>query len=333
MNNEKMNLTDALNILHIDNLATIDLQSLKKRYHKLALQHHPDKNGNTIESKEHFQMIGEAHDLLKRELGELGVNELDENDNDQENESGYTFILTMFLKTLFKDVNYEIVLSILKDAVSVALFESINKEMCIHIYDFIIKYKNVLHISDEILEKVKRIILEKYKDVQIYILNPSLFDLFENNIYKLKVEDVIYYVPLWHNEIAFQKERKEDTNTINENNSSKDSKDSKNSKDNKNSKDSEIIVKCIPELPDNVEIDENNNLIISITIPLTLSLFFEKKYLVYIEKYMFEIPMVKLSCIIDQIYVLKGQGISQILEKDVFDISKKSDLIFRIKFI
>ena len=97
--------------------------------------------------------------------------------------------------------------------------------------------------------------------------------------------------------------------------------------------DNEIIVKCIPELPDNVEIDENNNLIISITIPLTLSLFFDKKYLIYIEKYMFEIPMIKLSCTIDKIYVLKWQGISQILEKDVFDISKKSDIIVRIKFI
>ena len=316
MNNEKMNLADALNILHVDNLTTIDLQSLKKKYHKLALQHHPDKNGNTIESKEHFQKIGEAYDLLKREIG---VNELDENDNDQETDRGYMFILTLFLKTLFKDVNYEIVLSILKDAVSVALFESINKEMCIYIYDFIIKYKTILHISDETLEKVKQIILEKYKDVQIFILNPSLFDLFENNIYKLKVEDVIYYVPLWHNEIVFQKEK-----SINE---------SMNEHNSKDSKDNEIIVKCIPELPDNVEIDENNNLIISITIPLTPSLFFDKIYLVYIEKYTFEIPMAKLSCIIDQIYVLKGQGISQIFEKDVFDISKKSDIIFRIKFI
>ena len=307
-----MNINDALNILHVDNLTNIDLQSLKKKYHKLALQHHPDKNGNTIESKEHFQKIGEAYDLLKREIG---INEPDENDNDQETDLGYMFILTLFLKTLFKDVNYEIVLSILKDAVSVALFESIDKEMCIYIYDFIIKYKTVLHISDETLEKVRQIILEKYKDVQIFILNPSLFDLFENNIYKLKVEDVIYYVPLWHNEIVFQKE-KERKNEINI-----------------NTQDSEIIVKCIPELPDNVEIDENNNLIISITIPLTLSLFFEKKYLVCIEKYTFEIPLIKLSCTIDQIYILKGQGISQIFEKDVFDISKKSDIIFRIKFI
>ena len=313
-----MNINDALNILHVDNLANIDLQSLKKKYHKMALQYHPDKNGNTIESKEHFQKIGEAYDLLKREIG---INELDENDNDQETDLGYMFILTLFLKTLFKDVNYEIVLSILKDAVSVALFESIDKEMCIYIYDFIIKYKTVLHISDETLEKVRQIILEKYKDVQIFILNPSLFDLFENNIYKLKVEDVIYYVPLWHNEIVFQKEKDKEKD-----------KERKN-EININTQDSEIIVKCIPELPDNVEIDENNNLIISITIPLTPSLFFDKIYLVYIEKYTFEIPMVKLSCIIDQIYILKGQGISQILEKDVFDISKKSDIIFRIKFI
>ena len=302
-----MNINDALNILHVDkdkdNLATIDLQSLKKRYHKLALQHHPDKNGNTVESKEHFQKIGEAYELLKREIG------VEHDENDQEPNSGYMFILTLFLKTLFKDVNYEIVLSILKDAVSVALFESIDKEMCIHIYDFIIKYKTVLHISDETLEKVKQIILEKYKDVQIFILNPSLFDLFENNIYKLKVEDVIYYVPLWHSEIIFQKEK----------NKNKD-------------KDNEIIVKCIPELPDNVELDENNNLIITVQIPLSVFLFQDKIYIVWLEKYKFEINVSKLSCTIDQIYVLKERGISQISEKEVFDISKKSDIIFFIKF-
>ena len=310
MNNEQMNISIALNILHINSLVNLDLQSLKKKYHKLALQYHPDKNGNTIESKEHFQKIGEAYDLLKREIKEISIDE----NNDLENESGYMFILTVFLKTLFKDVNYDIVLSILKDAVSVALFESINKEMCIYIYDFIIKYKTILHISDETLENVKQIILEKYKDVQIFILNPSLFDLFENNIYKLKVDDIIYYVPLWHSEIVFQKERNLDGiieyNKI----------------------DNEIIVKCIPNLPDNVEIDENNNLIISVNIPITFSLFSDKIYLVYIEKYMFEIPIAKLYCILEQIYVLKGYGISHISDKDVFDISKKSDIIFRIKF-
>ena len=97
--------------------------------------------------------------------------------------------------------------------------------------------------------------------------------------------------------------------------------------------DNEIIVKCIPELPDNVEIDENNNLIISIQIPITISLLSQKIYNILIEKYTFEIPIAKLSCTLNQIFVLKGQGISRILETDVFDISKKSDIFFRIKFI
>ena len=321
----QLNLADALNILHIDNLANIDLQNLKKRYHKLALQHHPDKNGNTVESKEHFQQIGEAYELVKREIS-IGNNE-DKDDVDM-NESGYMFILSMFLKTIFKDVKYEIILSILKDVVSLALFESIDKEMCIHIYDFIIKYKTVLHISEETLEKVKQIILEKYKDVQIFILNPSLFDLFENNIYKLKVDDVIYYVPLWHSEIIFQKEKNKDK----ERDKDKD-KDKDKENENELKLDNEIIVKCIPELPDNVEIDENNNLLVSIQIPLSVSLFQDKIYIIWLEKYTFEINVSKLSCTVDQIYVLKERGISQIIEKEVFDISKKSDIIFFIKFI
>ena len=73
MNNKNdMNYTTAFKILEIDlydiDYTEINLNLLKKKYHKLALQNHPDKNGNTIESKEHFQQINEAYSYLKREI-------------------------------------------------------------------------------------------------------------------------------------------------------------------------------------------------------------------------------------------------------------------------
>ena len=62
----------AFKILELDiskiDTKDITLHKLKKQYHKLALQYHPDKNGNTFESTEKFKQIQEAYYYLKNEL-------------------------------------------------------------------------------------------------------------------------------------------------------------------------------------------------------------------------------------------------------------------------
>ena len=64
-----MNYKNAFEILEIDlsqpSYNNISLEYLKKQYKKLALKHHPDKNGNTPESNEKFQQINEAYNYLK----------------------------------------------------------------------------------------------------------------------------------------------------------------------------------------------------------------------------------------------------------------------------
>jgi hypothetical protein len=82
-----------------------------------------------------------------------------------------------------------------------------------------LKNKTVLHISDSTLEAVKQILIEKFKDLQIFILNPSLNDLIQSNVYKLESNNVLYYVPLWHSELYF---------------------------------DADIMFRCIPFLQDNI---------------------------------------------------------------------------------
>ena len=66
-----MDFQKAFEILEIDtnkvSYQNITYEYLKKRYHKFALQYHPDKN-STIGSKEKFQKIGEAYRFLKEEM-------------------------------------------------------------------------------------------------------------------------------------------------------------------------------------------------------------------------------------------------------------------------
>ena len=71
-----MDLTQALEHLEIDlteiNVSnTLTPEYIKKRYHKMALLHHPDKNGDTLR----FQLINEAFTFLMAEINlDAGIN-------------------------------------------------------------------------------------------------------------------------------------------------------------------------------------------------------------------------------------------------------------------
>jgi len=54
--------TDYYSILEVDNNATQD--DIKKKYRKLSMKHHPDKNGNSKESEEIFKGISEAYNTI-----------------------------------------------------------------------------------------------------------------------------------------------------------------------------------------------------------------------------------------------------------------------------
>ena len=299
-----MDLEEALHIFEIENVSNLSQESLKKRYHKLALQNHPDKNGNTPESTQHFQRIQCAYEVLKREISiinnytELGEEHINLN-------TGYTAILHLFIDGILKGKYNEFLSNIVKDIVSgckeisLKLFEDMNKEQSLAVYNFIVKYKTLLRLTDNTLDKVREILLDKYKDMQIYVLNPSINDLFQNNVYKLEIDNKLYFVPLWHSELHFE---------------------------------SDIVVKCNPELPENMEIDEDNNLVITERIPITFSLLNEKTRSIKIGNNSFELPLDQLFLRPVQTHVLRKKGISKILDADIYNIDEKADIIIKIIF-
>lgn len=332
-----MDLLQAMEIMEIemDEITKVTLGVLKKKYHKLALLNHPDKNGNSIEAKEKFQKIGEAYEVLKRELVLLNPSNGDDHEEDNlrsqqpsQMNAGYSTILNMFLESILQGKYNEFILSTIKDIVlgvkeiSIKMFDKLDRETTLVIYDFILKYKNILHVNESILTLLREIILEKFKDIQIYILNPSIDDLFENNVYKLEINKTLYFVPLWHGELYFD--------AISED---KKENEERNGGAVLSSNEYDIIVKCIPDLPEHISIDENNNLYVNVNIPFQTSLLKEKSIPIYLGKKRFDIKTERLLIREKQTFVFKNMGVSLMNENDMYNVERKGDVYVKITFM
>lgn len=322
-----MNYKDAFQILEIDlsefSYSEITLEYLKRQYRKLALKNHPDKNGNSAESNDKFKKINEAYHFLKRELKHLNNDkkwmEADEEHTTEFSDSSLYFdILREFMKTMFEGSYNEILSKIVTDIMSagkkmsVKLFDELDKDTALNIYTFLSNHRSTLHLSNDILDQIREIVVKKYDNVQIYKLNPSIDDLLDNNVYKLHINEELFLVPLWHHESYYETNKK-----------------------NNHEEASELIVLCEPELPDGIIIDDDNNICVDFAISLKNELYqlIQENGSIYVTigNKIHEIPLSKLYMKREQIYRIKNAGLSKI-KKDIYDISDKADIIVHIQF-
>ena len=306
-----MNYKDAFEILEIDLPSVgyngMSLEYLKKQYRKLALKHHPDKNGNTFESNEHFKKINEAYTYLKNENNFL----YDEEDNKQDSPLYYD-VLKGFMKTVFEGKYNELMSKIVNDIIvagkkiSVKLFDDLDKDTALNIYTFISNNRSILHLKQDILDAIREVVVKKYENVDVYKLNPSITDLLNNNLYKLNINNELFLVPLWHNESYFD------------------------------GSGCEIIVICEPELPEHISIDDDNNLILEKKIydgkEVYNMILNNGVICINLGEKEYKISASNLYMKKEQTYRIKNAGLSKI-KKDIYDVSEKTDIIVKITFM
>ena len=138
-----MDINTALHVLELSEHKVVDLTELvvKKQYRRLALKTHPDKVGNTSESKQKFQQLNEAYEVtLSMVSTSYDGNDCDT--NNVTNNKGYYDILKQFMKSTmdisYSDQLWDKISSIMKNYqdMSVPVFENIERDKAVLLYQF-----------------------------------------------------------------------------------------------------------------------------------------------------------------------------------------------------
>jgi len=309
-----MNYDTSCKILDISQENEVTLTSLKKSYRILALKYHPDKN-KSQDAAQKFQEVQNAYEYLLRYLEEDDFTSEEEDEYNEEFEKPgskkgeYNNMLFSFIKKLIPKELGGSVLQLILNKIStmceknaIELLEKVDKTILIKIHETLTIHGEVFHFSHSFFNKIENLIREKTKNDECIILNPELNDLFENNLYKLKLNNSMYAVPLWHHELIYD------------------------------ASGSDVYVKCNPIVPENITIDSKNNITVCVSLGI-LDIWNNDTTEFKIGKTSFFLKREQLVFKKRQTIVLERQGISKINTVDVYDISKKADIIVDLTII
>jgi len=270
--------------LNSDNLT---LRQIKKAYYKLALQYHPDKN-HSNNSEEKFKSINEAYNYLLKYYSLANNDNITDNEND--NNISYNDLINKFF-SLITGLKF----SYLKK------LNELDIKHIIKIYDYLNRYSYLFSFENDFIDNIKSIIKNRIdENKNIIIIEPTIDNILNNEIYKLVHNNEIYYIPLWHNEIEY----KEKNNNI-------------------------LIVKIIPKLPDNIFIEDDNTIYVNISTNIS-NLICNDTYEINIGKKIIAIDVKNLYIRNNQNLYFKYQGCAKINYKDYYNTDEISDIVIHL---
>lgn len=303
-----MNYKKAIKILDID--GNFDYKILKTRYYMKALRYHPDKNDEP-NAEEKFKEISEAYNYLNKYINSKNKESYHESrenfSNDDFDNSNYDyknilykFILSLngdftlnendieYFNNILDNENIKYLLTILK---------LLPKNKLSSIYNYL---TNIHLIKESVIIKEIEKILEGNNKLDIkYIINPSIDNLLNHEIFKIKIENEDYYIPMWHNEIIYE------------------------------TSNNRLIFECIPQIDNDIFIDDDNNIFINDNVELH-SLLEKESYEISIGNSKYNINMEDIKIKKNQIITIKNDGISNIDYENIYNIENKSNIYINL---
>lgn len=270
-----MNYRRAFRVLEIDehfaDSKITTIEIVRKQYKMLALKWHPDRN-KAPDAAERYREIKDAHDFLME--GSLGTG--------SEGNQSYKSVASTFFETLYNNEHFQrrifhpllMKVTSMCEEKALAFILRLDADRATKLLRVIETYKTTLHFSDAFLEKVQEHIEGKHA-AQHIVLNPNIDDLIKSNVYMLS-EGII--APLWHPLLEYEKQG--------------------------------LIVHCLPELPDNMWIDDDDENTLNVEVSETVENIWKMGHLeisIGTEKKRVEMSNLKMKH--SQIVELKGEGI------------------------
>ena len=287
-----------MGVLGIDDVCDITHENIKRCYRKRALETHPDKNRNDI-SGEKFAEVGQAKEILTEFLIAKSYGKPIE-DDESEDSSIWSWIENI-VKT--KDSN-EINNAFRKIVgnVAVKLFDKIGKDNMVHTYEMFVKYRDLLCIDEKTLEDIR---VKICSTTQVIILNPSIDDLLNDNVFRYNYKEEIINIPLWHSELYYDIDG------------------------------GELIARCIPILGEDIWISSNNDIHKCVDIKIVQKdngeIEWDNSVEVKVGNKLFNIFYKDLKLIKNQTIRFKKEGVARINTSDMYSVEERSDIIIHVR--